>query len=269
MPRIVFHAILALIFIQLIGSATEAAMTNCEASCYDGNVYLTIPSDIITPNKSSIDVLKSENDFSVTIFAVKVLATRNIMINVRITSDNQSSEGIEATVSAQLKPTYLRRQEKKPLVIFFNSTSVCVLFETECSIECSTIPILVSTLTGFFKTKSSISITDNIAFTNNKTDVYMSTEKCKHLLLTDENNVNALKNRLNSVLKSFNDVLKYFGLLSTDVYQTNNMTTTASMQATTMTKRTTTAEQKTTVKQTTSEEQTTTYGPVRNYYSSR
>jgi hypothetical protein len=194
MRRILWKQIISLLLIFVIMSQSEAAMNTCASSCSSGTVYLTIPPEIVTPNKSAVDILKSENENAVTFFGVQVLASKEIVINVRLISNEQSTDGIAATVSAKLKPSYVRRNELSLLVLFFNSSSVCVLFENECLTECSKIPSLISSLSGFFKINSSISIDDNIAFTDNRTSVYMSTDNCKTVLFTDETYVKGIDN---------------------------------------------------------------------------
>ena len=188
------HRLALLLFISeiLSLSPSDASMINCASTCSNGNVYLIIPSEMITQDKAPIDALKSKNEFSRTIFSVQVLADLEISINVRLNSTDNATNGITATISAKLKPSYVRRNELKPLVLYFNSTSVCVLFENECSFECSKIPSVISDLSSFFTTDSSISIDDNIAFTNNRTSVYLSADNCTNILFADENFVNGL-----------------------------------------------------------------------------
>ena len=131
MRRILWKPIISLLLICFIMSHGEAAMNTCASSCSSGTVYLTIPPEIVTPNKSVVDILKSENENAVTFFGVQLLASKEIVINVRLISNEQSTDGIAATVSAKLKPSYVKRNELSPLVLFFNSSSVCVLFENE------------------------------------------------------------------------------------------------------------------------------------------
>ena len=51
-------------------SPGEAAMNDCASSCSSGTVYLTIPAEIVAPNKSAVDILKSENENAITFFGV-------------------------------------------------------------------------------------------------------------------------------------------------------------------------------------------------------
>ena len=216
------------LFLLLINvSRREAGMTNCAATCSNGIVYLTIPSNMIGLNKPGIDVLRSENENSLTIFSVRVLVNKDIIISVRLNSTEQSTGGMAATVSTKLKPSHLRRDEMKPLVLFLNATSVCVLFENECSNECSRIPNVISDLSSFFKSNSSISIDDFIAFSNNRTSVYMSTKNCNSILFTDDTYVKSLKNRLNLVYQSLFDVLTAFGFYSSSISSTGSTQTTS------------------------------------------
>ena len=70
MRRILYKQIISLLLISIIMSPGEAAMNDCASSCSSGTEYLTIPAEIVAPNKSAVDILKSENENAITFFGV-------------------------------------------------------------------------------------------------------------------------------------------------------------------------------------------------------
>jgi hypothetical protein len=194
---------------------SESAMTTCDSTCSKGSVYLTIPSNLVTPNKTAVGILQSDNDYSTLLFSVQVLATKEIVINLQFTSTEDSPDGIASSVNSKLRPYYLRRNELKPLVLFFNASAVCVLFQNDCLSECSRIPTLVTSISGFLKTPSTIGIESTTEFTNNRTSVFLATDNCKQILFAEDiGYYNSFKNGLNSAFSGFFNILKDFGLYS-------------------------------------------------------
>jgi len=151
MQQMIWKRLLAFLLVICVSMRpSEAALNSCGSSCENGIVYLTIPADRVAANQSPVDIVKSLNDFSSIIFSVQVLASKEIAITARLNSTEDSLDGIVASLTTRLRPSYQRRSETKPLVLLLNATSVCVLFENECAIQCSSIAKLVSELTGFF-----------------------------------------------------------------------------------------------------------------------
>jgi len=227
MQRNIAVMVMMLMYIGMV-SLSEAVMMNCGSTCSKGFVYLSIPADLVTANKDAIDVVQSENDAAVTTFSVKVLANKEIVINVKLNSIDDSADGLAVTVNTNLKPTYVRRNEKQPLVLYFNDTAVCVLFENECLSECSRLPSVVTiffTRFGFLKPDALISIDKSAAVTNNRTSLLMSTENCTYY--------NSFKIRINSVFKSFYDLMREYGLLSTDIFHSSSTSAPTTTAATT------------------------------------
>ena len=84
-------------------SLGEATMIDCATKCSNASVYLAIQTEIIGSDKAVVDILKSKNEYSFTIFPVKERNRKAILVSVWFNSTKRSPSIISAPFSSKLR----------------------------------------------------------------------------------------------------------------------------------------------------------------------
>lgn len=156
--RILFIGIIFSILSSLrVNAQIEANMQICGDICNNSYIYLTIaPEDLLEGQNSTI--IRITTTFSDTKISVRIQENKDIDVTAEVNLNNGTPNGIEGNAFIRIRPAYKRNNETKPLRLYVDSETICILFETDCQTQCSKLPNIINELSGIFQNFSNITI---------------------------------------------------------------------------------------------------------------
>lgn len=198
----------------LAGTSLCEQKKTCEEKCANGFIYLSVDRLVLQRNEQ-IDFLTSENSVSKETLSIIRDDLGRYIFGINLQFDEYS--GIHGSIRVKLEPHFNKTQDS--LTLFVNKTSVCVLFQKDCDFQCNEIPkILVEH--GKLFTYGQIEIDRKFSETDNKTEVYYASDKCRHKLLDEDGgHLKKLKNEIASIYNKFIDAVTYFGFIGSGIFK--------------------------------------------------
>jgi len=195
-------------------TTTPGSFTNCDDKCNNGYVYLIFSPKII--QKTRTDIF-STND---PLLSRNLYASSQDGVSYNFFLSQNTSSG---SFNVQLTPIIYRKSLDQSFVMLVNKTSICLLFEKYCNIDCFATPDFVTMSFKFYSVGSHMKIRSNIQVTDDKLTAYGKSDSCKKEIYSspDIGYMETLKNKIATLYDTTFETFKFFGFLGSSGYGEN------------------------------------------------